>query len=158
MAEEKKENSPMVVQLATHLFLREKVKCGKCDMNQEKWLDEGKSKGTTENPNHYFFHMVAALGFHHVRLPKMIRLLREIRNPANFKIVFEIEQNRLDINAEKLYTLGHELNTTVRCRSCGHLGRVVYMPGKPGVSGWPHQKAILGDKFARTSISKGDTK
>ena len=150
------ENSAMTVGLTIRMILQEKVKCGKCDMDAKKWFAEGHHE--REGAHHCFFHMVAALGFEQVRLPRMIKMLREIRSPANFKKVFENEQNRLEMNVEELYTIGHELNTTVRCHNCGHLGRFDYMQGKPGVSGWPHQKAILGDKFARTIISKGDTK
>ena len=144
---ERTENTPMTVGLTIRMILQEKVKCGKCDMDAKKWFAE--SRRLTEGASHCFFHMVAALGFEQVRLPRMIKMLREIRSPANFKKVFEIEQNRLDMNVERLYTLGHELNTTVRCHGCGHLGRVVYMQGKPGVSGWPHQKAILGEKWLK---------
>lgn len=163
---ERTDNTAMTVGLTIRMTLREKVKCGKCGMNEQKWFAEGFHKrektisastymegdliaGGINDAHHCFFHMVAAMGFEQIRLPRMIRMLREIRSPANFKKVFEIEQNRLDMNVERLYTLGHELNTTVRCHSCGHLGRVVYMKGKPGVSGWPHQKAILGEKWLK---------
>ena len=152
---ERTENTAMTVGLTNRMILREKIKCGKCGMNTKKWFAEGHHK--RESEHHCFFHMVAAMGFEQAKLPRMIKTLREIRRPANFKKVFEIEQNRLDMNVEELYTLGHELNTTVRCHSCGHLGRVVYMQGKPGVSGWPHQKAILGEKWLK-QIQKEKTK
>ena len=85
----------MTVGLTIRMILQEKVKCGKCDMDAKKWFAEGHHK--RESEHHCFFHMVAALGFEQVRLPRMIKMLREIRSPANFKKVFENEQKRASV-------------------------------------------------------------
>ena len=153
MTEKKKrtENSVMAVEFSNRMILQEKVKCGKCGMNRRKWWADN----STTNKSEYagpFFYLSAAIGFEKIRLPRMVRMLRGIRSHANFKKFFEITTTRLDLNAEELYTLGHELTATIRCRACGHLGKIVYMQGKPGVSGWPHQNAMLGKQYQDESV------